>query len=187
MARIVVVYHSAYGHTRKVAEHIAQGANTVVDTEVTLISVSEFNGDYTVFNEADGIIFGTPTYMGSYSAQFKAFIDGASKVWLNQSWKDKLAAGFTNSGSLGGDKLNTLNSLYLIAMQHSMIWVSTGFSCSGKGPEDINRIGSYAGLMTQADNAPINITPPSGDLKTAELFGARFATIANRWAMSKGL
>ena len=60
-------------------------------------------------NAADGIIFGAPTYMGGVSAPFKAFIDAASKVWFQQGWKDKTAAGFTNSGSYSGDKLSALD------------------------------------------------------------------------------
>jgi NAD(P)H dehydrogenase (quinone) len=185
MAKVVVVYHSGYGHTKKVAEHVAKGAGSIAGTDVKLISVDEVKGDFTAFNEADGIIFGAPTYMGCYSAPFKSFIDAASKIWMSQGWKDKLAAGFTNSGGLSGDKLSTLNALYINAMQHSMIWVSVGITPTGTKPEDVNRIGSYSGLMTQADNAPADVTPPSGDIKTAEQFGARFATIAARWVKGK--
>ena len=185
MTKEVVVYHSGYGHTKKVAEQVAKGASSVAQTEVTLLSVEEVQGDFTPFNEADGIIFGAPTYMGSYSAQFKAFIDAASKIWLKQGWKDKLAAGFTNSGGLSGDKLNTLHSLYVNAMQHSMIWVSAGIATAGPSPNDINRIGSYSGLMTQADNASPEVTPPQADLQTAEQFGARFAHAVARWVKGK--
>lgn len=187
MSKIVVVYHSEYGHTRKVAEHVANGARSVAGSDVKLISVDDVKGDFTPFNEADAIIFGAPTYMGGPSAQFKAFIDAASKVWLTQRWKDKIAAGFTNSGSLCGDKSSTLNSLFISAMQQSMIWVSTGISSSGKGLNDVNRLGGYSGLMTQADNASVEITPPPGDLKTAEQFGARIAEITARWVKGSQL
>ena len=95
MAKIVVVYHSGYGHTAQVAKAVVRGAESVSDVTVTLISVEEFNGDFTAFSDADCIIFGCPTYMGGPSAQFKTFIDAASKVWFVQGWKDKLAAGFT--------------------------------------------------------------------------------------------
>ena len=54
-------------------------------------------------------IFGAPTYMGSPSAQFKAFAEATSKVRAdNLRWKDKIAAGFTNSQAINGDKLNSL-------------------------------------------------------------------------------
>jgi multimeric flavodoxin WrbA len=66
-------------------------------------------------DETDGIIFGCATYMGSGSAIFKAFLEAAFQPhWLEQRWKDKIAAGFTNSASQNGDKLSTLiNWLHL--------------------------------------------------------------------------
>ena len=75
---------------------------------------------------ADAIIFGCPTYMGSPSWQFKRFADASSRPWYVQEWKDKIAAGFTNSAGMNGDKFNTLVDLFTLAMQHSMIWVGTG-------------------------------------------------------------
>lgn len=185
MAKIVVVYHSGYGHTKKVAEHVAAGVTEVAGVSVTLVNVDEFKDDFTLFNEADGIIFGAPTYMGGPSAQFKVWIDKASRVWLKQLWRDKIAAGFTNSGGLSGDKLNTLNSLYINAMQHSMIWVGMGIAAEGKEVDKINRCGSYSGLMTQADNASPEVTPPPADLKTAEMFGRRVAEATVRWMAGK--
>ena len=69
-------------------------------------------------NQSDAIIFGSPTYMGGVAAQFKAFIDAASVVWFTQGWKDKVAGGFTHSGSPIGDKQGTLLYLMTNAMQH---------------------------------------------------------------------
>ena len=54
------------------------------------------------------IIMGCPTYMGSPSADMKRFMEASSGRWMEQKWADKLAAGFTNSGSQNGDKQNTL-------------------------------------------------------------------------------
>jgi NAD(P)H dehydrogenase (quinone) len=135
----------------------------------------------------DMIVFGAPTYMGSASAGFKAFADATAKKWLSQTWKDKLAAGFTNSGGLSGDKLLTLQGFVALAAQHGMIWVglaeatppiSTGH---GATPDMINRIGSYMGLMTQSDNASPENTPSPGDKETARRFGVRLAQITQRW------
>ncbi|WP_292831862.1 flavodoxin family protein [Nostoc sp. JL33] len=77
-------------------------------------------------NQADAIVFGSPTYMGGVAAQFKAFIDAASEVWFRQGWKDKIAAGFTHSSSPSGDKQGTLLYLAMNAAQHGMIWVNVG-------------------------------------------------------------
>ena len=66
-----------------------------------------------------------PTWLAP-SAPFKSFLDATSGRWQEQRWKNKLAAGFTNSAGLNGDKLATLQQLALFAMQHSMIWVGLG-------------------------------------------------------------
>ena len=81
---------------------------------------------WATLNEADAIIMGSPTYMGSVSWQFKKFADATSKPWFSQAWKDKVFAGFTNSATMNGDKLSTLHYLFTLAMQHGGIWVGTG-------------------------------------------------------------
>lgn len=123
MKKIAIVYHSGYGHTKIQAERVLEGAKSIQGVHASLITSDEAIKDLTPLNEADAIIFGCPTYMGGPSAQFKTFIDAASKVWFQQGWKNKLAAGFTNSASPSGDKFATIQSLLVNAMQHSMIWV----------------------------------------------------------------
>jgi NAD(P)H dehydrogenase (quinone) len=128
--------------------------------------------------------------MGSASAVFKQFAESSSKVWFTLGWKDKLAAGFTNSGSWSGDKLNTLFQFAVLAGQHGMIWVSLGmmpgFNKKASTVEDLNRVGSYLGLMTQSniDEGPDTAPIPS-DRKTAELFGHRVAEAAIRWSQNR--
>ena len=119
MSKVAVIYFSGYGHTKKVAEFVADGANA------QLIAIDE-NGDikdtnWDALNNADAIIFGAPTYMGSYPWQFKKFVDATSKVWFTMGWKDKVFGGFTNSGSLNGDKQVTLISMQTLASQHGGI------------------------------------------------------------------
>jgi NAD(P)H dehydrogenase (quinone) len=100
-------------------------------------------------NQADAIVFGSPTYMGGVAAQFKAFIDACSSVWFTQGWKDKIAAGFTHSSSPSGDKQGTLLYLATNAAQHCMIWVNVGDLPSFlTGKDDgLNRVGSFLGAM----------------------------------------
>lgn len=189
MPSIAIVYHSGYGHTAVVAEEVAAGVQEA-GGKATLLRVTGADQDFGPFLDAitaaDAVIFGAPTYMGGPSAPFKAFIDATSKAWFTQDWKDKLAAGFTNSLSLSGDKLNTLTDFAVLAAQHGMIWVSAGIP-AGAATGDIsvetgvNRIGSSLGLMTQSDNAGPDVAPGAGDRKTARLFGARVAKIAQRW------
>ena len=194
MASIAVVYHSGFGHTKKVAEHVTKGVRSQDETKVELLSVEQLTdkdeANWAKLAAADGIIFGAPTYMGGVSAPFKAFIDAASRVWSRQGWRDKTAAGFTNSGSYSGDKLSALIQLHINAMQHGMIWVGTGMLPGGDGknyagPNEINRIGSFSGLMTQGLQDSPDVTPGPGDLKTAELFGKRFAEVTQQFVRGR--
>lgn len=179
MAKIVIVYHSGYGHTKVQAEHVLKGALTVSGVSSELITADQACKDFEKLNESDCIIFGCPTYMGGPSAQFKSFIDATSPIWAKQGWKDKLAAGFTNSSGPSGDKLATLTQLMIMAMQHSMIWISQGLLPETKdGEYSLNRLSSYGGAMSQS---PGNAKEPViDDLKTAEAFGKRVATITAR-------
>lgn len=179
-AKIAVVYHSGYGHTKVQAEAVARGAAAVPGATAILIPVDEAEARAAEINAADAIVFGAPTYMGSLSAQFKVFMDWSSKLWAADSWKDKLAAGFTNSASQSGDKLNSLIQLAIFAAQHGMIWVSVGLKAgnnSSQGsPDDLNRLGSFLGAMAQsnADEGP-DKGPSRSDLATAEHLGRRVA------------
>jgi len=128
---------------------------------------------------ADAIVFGSPTYMGTVSWQFKKFADASSKPWFIGAWKDKLAAGFTNSASQNGDKGVTISYLITFAMQHGMLWVGTGLMpASSKAAQrsDLNWLGGFSGLLaaSPSDSTPEE-GPHAGDLETAKAFGKRFA------------
>ncbi|MFN7710635.1 MAG: flavodoxin family protein [Holosporales bacterium] len=180
---VAIVYHSGYGHTAKQAEAVLKGASQVAGVSASLHSVDQMDdASWQKLDQADAIIFGSPTYMGSVSAPMKAFMDASSKVWMTQKWKDKLAAGFTNSGSLSGDKLNSLIQLMVFACQHSMLWVSLGLmpgnNSSQSSSDDLNRMGGMAGAMAQSDvDAGPDIAPPQSDLDTAAHLGKRVAEL----------
>ena len=169
---LAIVYHSAYGHTEKVAQWIAQGALTSLQN-VTVMSVDDI--DWECLDTSDAIVFGCPTYMGSLSASLKLFMEQSSKRWLARTWQGKLAAGFTNGGGLSGDKLAVLQQINLFAMQHGMLWTGLPLLPTGRSNEDLNRMSSFLGLMTQSDNASVEVTPPKGDLETAYYFGEHIA------------
>lgn len=122
--------------------------------------------------------------MGNVSWQFKKFIDATSRVWDQQGWKDKLAAGFTNSASINGDKLATLQALFTLSQQHGMLWVGTGMMPSNSKAatrDDLNYLASFSGLMTAtpSDASADEMVP--GDLATARQFGTRIANIVRRF------
>jgi NAD(P)H dehydrogenase (quinone) len=185
---IAIAYHSGFGHTEVMAKKVSEGAKNA-GANVSVHNVAELNdGLWEALAAADAIIFGTPTYMGSVSAPFKAFMDASSKQWFGQEWKDKLAAGFTNSGGVNGDKGATLQALGTFAAQHSMVWVSQGlwpsvYSGDGKGT---NRLGSWTGAMAQSANEPASdANPHAEDQASAVLFGERVAKATARWVKGK--
>ena len=187
MTTIAIVYHSGFGHTAKQAEAVGQGVDSVAGAKAILISVDKIDEHWATLEAADGIIFGSPTYMGGVSAPFKTFMDASSKPWYARAWKDKIAAGLTNSASQSGDKLNTLVSLAVFAAQHGMIWVGLdilpGNNNSQGSVEDLNRLGSFLGAMAQSNaDQPADVVPPSADLRTASVLGARVAETAKRFA-----
>lgn len=174
---VAIVYHSPYGHTEKVAQCIAQGV-TQSGVKAHLMSIDAI--DWDTLDQADAIIMGCPTYMGSLTSSLKQFMEQSSKRWLARSWQGKLAAAFTNGGGLSGDKLAVLQQINLFAMQHGMLWTGLSMMPTGRSAVDLNRMSSFLGLMTQSDNAPAEITPPSGDLETARWFGEHIAQVVNR-------
>jgi NAD(P)H dehydrogenase (quinone) len=185
-ARVAVVFHSGSGHTRAVAEAVHRGAAAVAGVAATLIPVEVVEQRWADLDLADAIVFGAPTYMAGPSAPFKAFLDATSGRWHDQLWKDKLAAGFTNSAGLNGDKLNTLQAFSLFAMQHGMVWVGLGLPpgnhTSQGSPDDLNRLAGFLGAMAQSNaDQPAELVPPASDRATAEHLGARVASAALRW------
>lgn len=186
MTKVAVVYHSGYGHTAEVARAVARGAAGIAGVEAKLISVADIDKHWSDLDAAEAIIFGAPTYMGSVSAPFKAFMDASSKAWFKQGWKDKIAAGFTHSGSQNGDKFNTLTQLFTFAMQHGMIWTGLGLipgNNSSKGSVgDLNRLGSFGGAMSQSSVDQGAEAIIESDLRTAEHLGRRVALVALQFA-----
>ncbi len=185
MTTVAIVYHSGYGHTRGVAEAVAEGVQGVSGAKVSLIPVGEAEAREAELDAADAIIFGSPTYMGGVSADFAKFKDWTSKKWMARTWQDKLAAGFTVSASWGGDKQNTIYQLLTLAQQHGMIWVGLGLAPGNnhsKGSvDDLNRTGASLGVMAQANADQGNEGIGQSEFRTAQALGKRVAAAALRW------
>jgi len=182
MTEIAIIHHSGYGHTHRQAEHVGRGVTKAGATLHLLTIDAEGNlppEDWDVILQADGVLFGSPTYMGAASWQFKKFADASSKAWFSMAWKDKFAGGFTNSASVNGDKFNTITYFITLAMQHGMAWVGTAqmpANTKAATRDDLNWIGGYSGALAQSpSDASVDEMRP-GDLATAEAFGERFAT-----------
>lgn len=179
MAKTVVVYHSGYGHTQFIAQSVAKGANAQLVAIDADGNVSE--SDWAALDAADAIVFGSPTYMGNVSWQFKKFADASSKRWFTRAWQDKLFAGFSVSASLNGDKGMTLAYLNTLAAQHGGLWISLGMApanSSAATRNDVNNLGGSVGLLAQAPSDAGADKIPQGDVDTAVKFGERVAAVA---------
>ena len=183
---ISIVHDSGWGHTARQAQSVAEGARGMAGAQVQLIAVSEGAIPWDVLEASDAIVFGSPTYNGSPSARFKQFCEDSTKpVWTGMKWRNKVAAGFTNSGAQNGDKLHSLISMALFAAQHGMLWVGLdlkpGNDNSRGSVHDLNRLGSWLGAMAQSngDQGPDD-TPITSDLETAAHLGRRVAETVRR-------
>lgn len=177
--RIAVAFHSGYGHTAVLAEAVRRGAEKA-GAEVAFIPVDALADEqWTQLDEADAIIFGAPTYMGGASAAFHAFAEASSGRYLRNTWADKIAAGFTNSASKSGDKINSLNFMIALAAQHHMIWVglglAPGWNALTASEHDLNRLGFWIGAAAQTPQDGGTDTVHASDIATAEHLGARIA------------
>ncbi|KUO07626.1 flavodoxin family protein [Streptomyces sp. DSM 15324] len=179
---VSVAYHSGYGHTVVLAEAVRAGA-LEAGAEVHLIKVDEITEEqWSLLDGSDAIVFGSPTYMGTASGAFHAFAEATSARWATQAWKDKLAAGFTNSGSKSGDKLHTLQFFQILAAQLGMHWVNLGllpgWNSSNSSEHDLNRLGVFLGAAAQTNVDEGAEAVHKADVATAEHLGRRVAETA---------
>ncbi|MET8503647.1 flavodoxin family protein [Streptomyces sp. NPDC004787] len=186
---VSIAYHSGYGHTAVLAEAVRDGAADAGAT-VHLINVAEItDAEWELLDASDAIIFGSPTYMGTASGAFHQFAEATSKRWFTDAWQDKLAAGFTNSGSKSGDKLHTLQFFQTLAGQHGMTWVNLGlkpgWNTTEASENDLNRLGFFSGVGAQTFNDLGLDGVHKADLATAEHLGRRVATTARTFALGK--
>ena len=175
MNKIAVIYHSAHGHTEYIASSVAEGAGSVANTAVHLLQAQQLATAPDELLGFDGFILGSPTYLGGVSAPVKAFMDATGGLWRAQRLRGRLAAGFTVSALPAGDKQSTLMSMFVFSMQHGMLWVGNPILPEQHAgvpyDEAANRLGSWSGLMAQAEKAsPAQAFAP-GDIKTARMFG----------------
>ena len=183
MSKVGIVFYSAAGTTLQLANAVAEGC-ALSESEPIMCQINNediHHGRFTrqsLINELSGceaIIFGSPTYMGSVTAQFKAFADATSELWTEQRWRDKFAAGFTIGTNLSGDQLNTLQYFHILASQHGMIWVGLdvpgGYDAGGR-----NRLGAQSGLVAQTSTRYVE----KADLITARYLGARVGRLVRR-------
>lgn len=179
MKKIAVVYFTKTDVTGELAESLISGVKSLSDMTIVshlikgyeIIEGRFVNNDlFNTLSTCDAIIFGSPTYMGSVSAQFKAFADATSELWSDQEWSGKLAAGFTCGSAMNGDQTSTLQYLVTLANQQGMLWVGLD-SAHGFKDHGVNRLGCQLGVVAHSPDGIAHET----DLATARYLGERVA------------
>lgn len=135
---ILILYYSRHGATRKMAELIAQGADSVPGcearlrtvpavstvTEATAPDIPSDGAPYVELqdlHECDGLALGSPTRFGNMASAMKYFWDGTSAQWLSGALAGKPACVFTSTGSLHGGQESTLLSMMIPLLHHGML------------------------------------------------------------------
>jgi NAD(P)H dehydrogenase (quinone) len=135
---ILVLYYSRHGATRKLAEFVAQGIESVAGAEARLRTVPAVStvaeatepdiprsgAPYVELDDlADcaGLALGSPTRFGNMAAALKYFLDGTATQWVGGTLSGKPAAVFTSTGSLHGGQEATLLSMMIPLLHHGMM------------------------------------------------------------------
>lgn len=199
--KIYVVFYSMYGHVFKMAEAIAEGANTVGGAEVKLFQVAEtLPGDVLEkmhakdakkafahvpiidakqLAEADAIIFGTPTRFGNMAAQMRAFLDSTGGLWKNGDLVGKVGSVFASTATQHGGQETTITSFHTTLFHQGMIVVGVPYSC--KGLSEMGEIsgGTPYGATTLASDDGSR-QPSANELAIARFQGKHVAEIAKK-------
>lgn len=178
---VAVAYYSGWGHTAVLAEAVADGARQANATATVLAVDDITESQWATLDGADAIVFGTPAYMGNVSAGFQTFAESTSKRYFRGTRRDKVTAGFTNSGAKSGDKLHVLISLAVLAAQHHMHWVnlglSPGWNSTTSSENDLNRLGFFLGAGAQTDTDVSADHMHDSDVLTCQQLGSRVAEV----------
>ena len=125
--KILVLYFSKSGNTRRLAEAVVEGVNAITGAEAVLKKTDQVTRDD--FLEASAIIAGSPVYFGTMAAQLKQVFDDF--VSIRKKMENKVGAVFTTSGDVTGGKETTMFSIIQAFMIYGMIIVGDPLAATG--------------------------------------------------------
>ena len=197
VAKILILYHSAYGHVETLAYAVATGVQAVEETEVVIRRVPELIPDETMraagmkvdqpalladpgeLAQYDAIIFGTPTRFGNMSSQMRNFLDQTGSLWAQGALIGKIGSVFTSTGTGGGNE-TTILSFHTTLFHHGMIVVGLPYSAPDLADVSEVRGGSPLGAATIA--APDGSRQPSQkELNLASFQGHHVARVTRQF------
>ncbi|HOP79701.1 MAG TPA: NAD(P)H:quinone oxidoreductase [Armatimonadota bacterium] len=198
---VLVVYYSAYGHTYKMAQAVAEGAKSVADIDVRIRKVPEIPAAQQAMSSqpayieaqeaqkdvpeatlddlrwADGICWGSPTRYGNVTSQMKQFIDTTGPLWNAGELEDKAAGVFTSTATIHGGQETTIITAMIPLLHLGMILVGTPY---GQNPQILVTDGIGGSPYGPATLAGPDGTrqPSEPELTTARNLGSRVARVA---------
>jgi NAD(P)H dehydrogenase (quinone) len=201
--KVLILFYSAYGHTYRLAEGVAEGARQVEGAEVEIrrvpetlpIEVLEKMGAVepqkkfehipvcTVeeLAEADAVIFGTPTRFGNMCGQMRQFLDATGRLWAKGALVGKVGSVFTSSNTQHGGQETTIVSTHMTLLHHGMVIAGLPYAFAGQSRIDEITGCSPYGASTIAGPEG-DRTPTENELEGARFQGKYVATIAARLA-----
>ena len=199
MAKVLVLYYSAYGHVERMAQAVAEGARAVSGTEVVIKRVPEImpedaarKAGIKVEQKAplasvdelasyDAIIFGTPTRFGNMAAPMRNFLDQTGGLWMKGALVGKVAGVFASTGTQHGGQETTITSFHSTLLHQGMIIVGLPYTFAGLTRMDEVSGGTPYGATTLA-KADGSRQPSENELEGARFQGRHVSEIAARLA-----
>jgi len=196
--KILVTYYSLYGHVKRMAEAIKEGAEQVKGADVYLCRVPETLPEDVIVKmgasdaqksfahipicntddlaAADAIIFGTPTRFGNMCGQMRQFLDGTGALWAKGALVGKVGSVFTSSATQHGGQESTILSFHITLLHHGMIVVGLPYAFAGQMRIDEVTGGSPYGASTIAGGKGERM-PSENELNAARFQGKHVAEI----------
>jgi len=196
--KVLIVYHSLYGHIQAMAKAVEEGARGVAGIDVVLRRVQEFPDyvqhieeekgyAYQVYQaqtavpectlddwrEADGVIFGSPTRYGNMTAQMKKLIDSTAQLWLSGQMEGKPAGVFTSTASTHGGQETTLLTMMVPLLHLGMVIVGVPYSVPGMIHTEARGGTPYGATTIAGPRGELQRT--AEDLAIARILGKRVA------------
>ena len=198
MAKVLVLYYSAYGHIEAMAKAVVEGAKAA-GADVTLKRVPELvpeevakNSGFKLDQEApiadpneladyDAIIFGCGTRYGTVASQMRNFIDQTGGLWAQGKLVGKVGSVFTSSATQHGGQESTILGFIPTLLHHGMVVVGLPYAFAGQmGVEEVKGGSPYgASTITDGDGSRM---PSETELAAARYQGEHVAKIAAKTA-----
>ncbi len=203
--KVLIVFYSTYGHIYQMAKAVAEGASAVPGAEVELRRVPEILSEDVLskmgaldfqkslqsipvvslkdLEEADAVIFGTPTRFGNMIGQMRMFLDSTGGLWAKGALVGKVGSVFSSSATQHGGQESTILSFHTTLLHHGMVLVGLPYAFGGQTRIDEITGGSPYGASTIAGGQGERM-PSDNELEGARFQGRHVASIAAKLAKS---